>query len=194
VCCQKCGKPIVGFGKKQLCYFCLNNSTQYFNRIISVFNYEGKVKDAVKSFKSKGYKGHRDLFCDCLYARICEEYPYLEFDMICSPPSRKRNGFDQTKILGIGLEKRMSVLYQNNTFRFVKKTRKQSDLKLDERFKNMKNSMIVDPKINIDGKSILLVDDVCTTRSTITECSRALKAKGARMVYAVTVATVKNIK
>jgi predicted amidophosphoribosyltransferase len=33
LCCEKCGKPIVSFGKKKLCYFCINEKAKYFDKI-----------------------------------------------------------------------------------------------------------------------------------------------------------------
>ena len=194
VCCEKCGKPILGFGEKPLCYFCANGKSKHFNRIISSFCYEGAVRDAIIKFKTKGIRAHCDVFSDSIVARIFEEYPSIQFDIICGAPphNKKRNGFDQVEMLVRSISAKLAVPFVSSLFEQTRKTRKQSALKFKERLENMKDSLCVKEDINLDGKSVLLIDDVCTTRATITECSRALKKSGAKAVYAATIATVKN--
>ena len=46
----------------------------------------------------------------------------------------------------------------------------------------------------IAGRSVLLVDDVFTTGSTVNECARVLKKMGAASVFSLTVARVDNKK
>ena len=41
----------------------------------------------------------------------------------------------------------------------------------------------------LDGKNILLIDDIKTTGSTLNQCARALKKKGAKSVVCLTVAS-----
>lgn len=192
VCCVRCGKPILGYGKKQLCYHCVNNSNS-FTRIASVFSYEGAVKDSIKKFKKKGLRGHEAVFVNCLAARFNEEYPEISFDFLCgAPPHDKKKDFDQVDLLCKGLSKNLDIPYAKGIFKQTRKTEKQSMLGYAERRKNMKDSLETVGIHNFIDKTVLLIDDVCTTRSTINECSRALKKAGAKKVYALTVATVKN--
>ena len=50
----------------------------------------------------------------------------------------------------------------------------------------VRNSMIMNTKYNISGKSILIIDDIFTSGATIAECARILKIYGAEKVYAAT--------
>ena len=66
----------------------------------------------------------------------------------------------------------------------------QSGLKRKERIENIKNAFVVRNSHLLTDKTVLLVDDVFTTGSTINECARTLKRNGALAVYAATLATV----
>ncbi len=198
VCCKRCGKPIVGYNDKQLCYFCLNINKRYFDRIVSVFTYKDLVRDSIIRFKANGYCEYVDTYTDCMMTKFYDEYSDIPFDFICGAPSNdkknRKKHFDHVDLLCRALSKKINLKYKKNIFRYLRKTVKQSSLGYDDRQQNMKNNLLVSPKVNIAGSRVLLVDDVCTTRATIIECSRALKAAGASKVYALTVATVNNPK
>ncbi len=198
VCCKKCGKPIVGYNEKQLCYFCTNTSAMYFNRIVSVFTYDGLVRNSVIRYKGSGYREYTDTYADCMTVKFYDEYNDIPFDFICGVPSHdnkyNKKDFDQVDLLCRALCKRLSLKYETNIFKFVRKTGKQSTLGYDERQKNMKDSIAVSHCVDVSGKTVLLIDDICTTRATIIECSRALKSAGAKKVFALTLATVNNPK
>ena len=65
----------------------------------------------------------------------------------------------------------------------------QSSLKsAEDRKKNVKGVYRPTDLASINGKEILLVDDIATTGATLNECARVLKQAGAKEVNAVTVA------
>lgn len=76
-----------------------------------------------------------------------------------------------------------------------KKTQKDDTavLNREERFASLKGAIGFDTnaKQQIANKSILLIDDICTSGATANECSRILKANGATEVFVLTVATSK---
>lgn len=161
--------------------------------MISVFTYEDLVKTALLKFKSTGLKGHADVFTKCMTASFYQEYGDITFDFICgAPPHDKKKDFDQVDILCKNLSKQLKLPYRKKLFVQTRKTLKQSSLGYKERQKNLKDSLKIKENISLDGKTVLLIDDICTTRSTLNECARALKAGGAKRVYALTVATVNN--
>ena len=53
---------------------------------------------------------------------------------------------------------------------------------------NLRDAFSVPDKKIVKGKTILLVDDVFTTGTTINECSKTLIEAGAKAVYSVTLA------
>jgi ComF family protein len=83
----------------------------------------------------------------------------------------------------------MGILEGSYLLSRVKYTESQSTLSKKERLLNMENAFKVSSSKKIEGKRILLVDDVLTTGSTLDECSKVLKLAGALEVTAVVVAS-----
>lgn len=61
-------------------------------------------------------------------------------------------------------------------------------MKRKDREKNVKNAFVVGG--DVQGKVIVLVDDVLTSGATVNECARALKQAGAKQVRVITLARV----
>jgi predicted amidophosphoribosyltransferase len=62
-----------------------------------------------------------------------------------------------------------------------------------QRALNIKDAFEIMHRENIKGKSVLLIDDIATTGSTIIECAKILKKAGAEKVHAVVIARRENI-
>ncbi len=69
-----------------------------------------------------------------------------------------------------------------------RKTKPQVELSLQEREENVKDAFVCVASERVDGRRILLVDDVYTTGATMEECARVLKAAGACQVLGVAIA------
>lgn len=74
--------------------------------------------------------------------------------------------------------------------RRARSTRRQEGLSLDERLANVAGAFRVARPEAVEGKRILLVDDVLTTGATASACAQALLDAGAQSVFAVALATV----
>ncbi len=192
LCCTKCGKPVVSYGKRRLCHFCYDHPTKYFDRIASSFEYDQLVKDSVLRFKKQGIPSYAKTYANFLCETVCEHYGDISFDFICCAPShtdkKREQGFDNVELIAKHLSPLTHIPLMKNAIRKIRQTPRQTGLNFHEREENLKNSMVADSQA-VSGKTFLLVDDVCTTRATIIECSRALKQAGAKHVYAVTFAT-----
>jgi ComF family protein len=58
----------------------------------------------------------------------------------------------------------------------------------DERLENMREAFRCEHPEHVDGKDIILVDDVCTTGATLNDCARALRVAGAASIHAIVLA------
>jgi predicted amidophosphoribosyltransferase len=70
----------------------------------------------------------------------------------------------------------------------TKETLPQTQLSEEERRRNVRGAFAVNPQRSVDGKKVLLVDDVFTSGATVNECSRTLKRAGAEEVTVLTLA------
>ena len=92
---------------------------------------------------------------------------------------------------GMGLAALAVLVCSNMLISLLRKiirTRPQKELSALERSGNLLGVFDVEPTADLEGKTVLLVDDVITTGATLDECAKMLKIYGAGEVYAATAA------
>ena len=110
--------------------------------------------------------------------------------LIPVPLSKKRlqeRGYNQVALVAQPLAYRAGIRYLPQAMWKAKNTRSQVGLNVNQRRENVLNAYQADA-MAVRGKSILLMDDVSTTGSTISSGTEALLSAGARDVYAITIA------
>lgn len=95
--------------------------------------------------------------------------------------------FNQSEELAKFIAEDFTKPLSSNALEKIKNTKSQTELKDFERFKNIKGSFKAN-KEAVQGKNILLIDDVLTTGATVSEASYALKESGANKVIVLTLA------
>jgi ComF family protein len=96
-------------------------------------------------------------------------------------------GFNQSEILVKQICKYSHIPNINALVR-PKLTKTQKDLNKQERQKNLVDAFKLAPNANVKNKNIILVDDVTTTGSTLSQATKVLKQNGAKSVICLTVA------
>lgn len=99
----------------------------------------------------------------------------------------KARGYNQVELVAEPLAYEIGWQYAPAALWKSRETRSQVGLSISQRKENVLGAYQADPEI-VNCKSVLLMDDVATTGSTIQSCSRALLNAGARDVYALTIA------
>lgn len=135
-----------------------------------------------------------------------DDEPYLAHflaDSICIPkewridilvpvplhPKRlKERGCNQSELLARELSRGIGIHVETELLHRIRETGSQTELSEAERRRNVENAFRADK--GSDGKTILLIDDVCTTGSTLSECAKTLKNAGACAVYGASAAAV----
>ena len=103
------------------------------------------------------------------------------------PLKKVERGYNQSDYIVKGLSKSLNIPYSTKLIKRTRHTESQTKLKMKARAQNVADAFDVrNPKI-INGKNILLVDDIITTGATIQECGRALVKGGAKTVFACSV-------
>ncbi|HEY9787230.1 MAG TPA: phosphoribosyltransferase family protein [Candidatus Obscuribacterales bacterium] len=96
-------------------------------------------------------------------------------------------GFNQAELLAKRAARSLDMQMHSRALKRVRRTKTQYKLGKLDRLANVNDAFQANRKI-IEGKTIILVDDVCTSGSTLTACARAALSGGAERVFAATLA------
>jgi ComF family protein len=104
---------------------------------------------------------------------------------------QRERGFNQAdlfaRLVFEHLQKNLAVDFDNTNLQRKKSTKQQARLKRAERIKNLQGAFIWDSDLR-PSKNIILVDDVYTSGTTLSECALVLKKAGAHKVFGLTLA------
>jgi len=202
--CQTCGVRLKFTNTKFLCQDCLDevSYTQapcflsyekkvYFDKLWSVCIYNGVVKKCIHLFKYKNRLCLLNAFEEML-TNFTKKFVDIEkIDWLAPVPLHRttfsQRGFNQSRLLAKSLSKAFDKRLCNCLLK-ARPTVSQSGLTKHQRSANVKGVFKIKKTTNIKDKTILLIDDVFTTGSTINECSKVLRRAGARSVEALTLA------
>jgi ComF family protein len=156
-------------------------------RVWSLGVYEAELKSMIWSVKYKRSRSTARL----LARYLVDQVPYLPNDTLVVPiptaTSRVRmRGFDQAVILAKTFAARRKLQY--SAFLWRTSQAQQIGKRRLERMKQMENSLTLASKSAIEGKSILLIDDVLTTGATLETAAALLRGNGAKHVDAAVIA------
>jgi ComF family protein len=114
----------------------------------------------------------------------------LQFDAIVAVPMHRsherRRGYNQAELLSRELSKRTGIPYEGTLLKRVEARATQSTLPRRQRAANVRGAFAAATEAG--ERSLLLVDDVCTTGETLRACASALRNAGAERVCAAVVA------
>ena len=182
---------IIEFKKDKRLEPAMGNS--YFDEIVCACEYRGIVRDALKRFKFYNKPAYFRAFTMLLLQRIREVADLGEIDIIVSVPlhpiRKRRRGYNQSYLISKALSKALGIKEQSRSFVRVRNTRSQSLLKRHERLTNMEGAFKVKHILSMKDKTILLVDDILTTGTTLNEFSKVLKQAGAKKIIAAVIAS-----
>ncbi len=190
--CPVCGVPFrTEDGIDHACGAC-STTHPSFTCARSAMLFEGSVRELIHRFKyDRKVQLRRPL--GLLAAELLRGFnEEITPDLIIPVPLHVRRlrerGFNQAVLIGEILSRQWHLPLSRNNLRRIRWTEPQIHLSADERVSNVRNAFAVaDPEI-LQGKRILLVDDVYTTGSTVIECAKVLKRAHVAAVFVVTVA------
>ncbi len=190
--CLCCGRFFEGSTEPHLCQDCLGKRP-HFTYHRSYGRYRGKLKDAILLYKYRHFQVLGGDFARLIFRRLGkEENIWWKADVVIPvplhPKRKKKRGFNQAQVIAAGLARIKGIRLEEGVLVKIKNVLPQTFLETEEREKNVSGAFRVVDKGKIKGKTVILVDDVYTTGSTIKECSMVLKEAGAREVRALTLA------
>ena len=171
--CLKCGTP----HKYGVCRQCQQHPLGAISGIRAAALFEDTpLRNAIHFLKYKNHKAVAEILAQILQAA------YLRFSLTADvivpvplhPARQRERGYNQCELLAHELGKLLNLPVNTATLYRAKKTKTQMKLTAAERHQNMENAFACrDQQLN--GQAILLIDDVCTTGSTLDACAAALQ-------------------
>lgn len=187
--CSICGK----LNKEGLCIKCRNIleklaifqitkenlQERYFQELISIFPYEGMVRQLLLAYKFH----EKSYIYVCFVNFILKNEKIFEklqsYDTIIPVPiSKKRmkeRGYNQSLLIAKNLSKELNISLQVNCLLKTRNIIEQSKLNKEQRKDNIQNVYELKNGEILNNKRILLIDDIYTTGSTVNECSKILQ-------------------
>lgn len=195
--CEICGQPLDTIYGQEKCMDC-RKKQPCFEQSTSPCEYTGIIRKAIVNFKFYGKKHYAKTLGRLMVEHLKEiqTIPIVHI-IVYTPLHPKRlleRGYNQAELLAKVVGKELNCPVGKDVIRKVKNTPPQSHLSRQERLKNLQGAFQLNPKVNLKGLTILLVDDVYTTGATVDACAKLLKESGgAVQVYVVTAAVGKGI-
>ena len=181
--CPICGEPGQG-----ICGRCLATPPA-FSALRSFGFFQGPLREALHRLKYGSDIGLAEPLSNHL-VELYNEFKW-EIDIIVPVPLSARRlrerGYNQSRLLGKPLAYAINKSYQPGVLMRTRETRSQVGLSAAERRQNVVGAFKARAD-QVRGKSILLIDDVTTTGSTMSACAQALCQAGASTVYGLTLA------
>ena len=199
--CIFCGK-ILPTGARDICPACqaglpwleegqAEQSGEFFSLCASPLRYQDTVRASLHRYKFRGQRGYAKAY-GRLVAQCVKDHLSGCYDLITWVPLShrrlKERGYDQAMLLAMAVALELDDVAVE-TLRKSRNTDAQSGLSGEAaRRANVLGAYeAVDPEL-ICGKRVLLIDDIITTGSTISECARTLRTMGAQDVVCATLA------
>jgi ComF family protein len=192
--CHRCSRPFWGSPPlPEVCADCMEWNPA-FECVVAPCRFVGVVRDVVHQFKYDGKRHLRRIVSGWMRegladTRLCHPVPEVLVPVPLHWWKRRLRGFNQAELLAgeLSSSEGMRVL---NALRRVRLTVTQTQLAREERRLNVCGAFGIRRRIarQIQGRHLLLVDDVFTTGATLDACAAVLLEGGAASVRALTAA------
>lgn len=190
-CCKVCGKLFDGVSGGT-CWDCSTRRRPAFDLAVSAVRYEGATRKLVQAYKFDGKLYLKPDFADWMEGAIVSRFDPALIDAVVPMPvttfHRMDRGYNQSEYLAADLAKRFSRKLVPSAVARCGSPKRQSGLSAEERLENVKGTFTVAEPGFVRGRTILLVDDIMTTGSTLSECAAEMKRAGAARVFCSTLA------
>ncbi len=199
--CAKCvkeGLPILG----KICAYCgvgtnyctCGQRRHHYARRIACVYYENGARRGISRFKFYRHTSLGVYYGQLLAENIRSKYQTVSFDAVIPVPmhwwDRWRRGYNCAELLAQEVSERLAIPLERDQLFRRKRSKAQKRVKGGpaKRAANVLDCFALRDRQALRNKTVLLIDDVCTTGATLDECAKMLRIYGAKKVYAATFA------
>ncbi len=153
---------------------------------MALFNYNDAARKSMSAIKYRNKREFLDFYAEVLAFRyhkvIGNWHPDVLIPVPVHPSRRRKRGFNQAEELAKRLSKKLGIPMISGFLLRTRKTAPQRELNPKERLANLQKAFSIDSRIPAP-ESVILVDDIYTTGSTMEACARVLKDAGVQEVH-----------
>jgi competence protein ComFC len=184
--CPRCGRPQAS---GIVCPSCWQRPTE-IDGIRSPFRFDEVIRKAIHELKYRNLKAISPCLAELLADYVKENL--LPGEALVGVPLHPRRlrerGYNQSGLVAAELGKRIGLPVIEDCLIRVKQAQPQvKAVDVEERRRNVADAFVCRDE-RVSGKQIILIDDVCTSGATLESCAAALKNKGAKSVWGLTLA------
>ena len=203
--CVFCRRFLKSGARMQICSECRDTlpytsggggkTGEFFTECVAPLYYEGDVRESLIRFKFKDATGYAEeygkLLADCIRENLAGRYDLISWVPL-SEKRLKERGYDQAMLLALAAALELDDVAVS-TLEKTLDAEKQSKMGSPEKRRaNISGAYRAADIELVDGKRILLIDDIVTTGATVSECAKTLLAAGAKEVLCAAVALVRD--
>jgi ComF family protein len=190
--CAKCSEPFSGAITQTFSCANCGHRRLHFDSAVAAYRSRGLVRKLVHQFKYGQQRHLRHPLAEWLGETMNDPRLRVQgFDLIVPvplhPARERERGFNQATLLAELLARQIEVPLRAVLER-IRYTTTQTAYDRAERMENLHDAFRLRKNMNVRELHVLLIDDVLTTGSTLSECARVLKEAGAISVHAATAA------
>lgn len=181
--CPKCGKELKD-ARAVFCHDCAHREHAY-DRGMALFAYRS-VSDSIYRFKYRGrqeyaaYYGER--VARILGKKILELHPDALVPVPIHAARKRQRGYNQAEVLAREIGRLLRIPVETKLIKRVHKTKPMKDLSAQERQNNLKKAFKI-LKNDVKLSTIVIIDDIYTTGSTVDAMTATLRMAGIKNIY-----------
>jgi len=191
--CKKCGKGLEK-EEQEYCYDC-SHKTHVYEKGLALYEYHS-VQDSIYRFKYQGRCEYADFYGRDMAYRLGDQIMRWNAEALIPVPihytRKNKRGYNQAELLAEALSACLFIPVRKDIVKRCKKTIPQKELDDRGRQNNLKKAFKI-ARDDVKLKSIILVDDIYTTGSTIDAIARELKAAGVEKIYYIALSIGKGL-
>ncbi len=190
-------------GELDLCRRCRADSPEfrsrsekirYISKVTALWHYEADVRRSLLRYKFYNVRSFSESYGRLLSMRIMQELD--DVDVITWVPvsrrRRRQRGYDQVELIARSVSRELGLPLAACLIKHIDTKPNSGLTTAEERRANVLGAYRLTDGACVEGKRILLLDDIVTTGATSSECARVLLSGGAKEVYLAAVAAARK--
>jgi len=191
--CKICSKNLYN-EQEEYCYDC-NSKPHHFDQGLGIFPYDIVMKESLMKFKYHGRKEYGQFYGKMAVLHggkwIHDWDPQVILPVPIHKKRYRKRGYNQAEVIAVRIGKYMGIPVRSDVICRTQDTAPQKELNRKQRKKNLEEAFGIcegqEAGETLPWESVLIVDDIYTTGSTIDSISKKLKRRGVKHVYFLTI-------